>query len=380
MRGRGLVVGVILTACSAPPSRPWNDLPEAARGGFLEAESAWEHAQGLPPGDPRRAASLGVALQQLDRVLETAPVYFRAHYLRQRTLLEIDPSAAAAEYPVLDVPDRPAALTLAGAMLLPDRPHRAAWILERATRLDPDFAWAWYGLAFVERSRGNHAEALIAAERATELLPDFPEALDLLVRIEESLGLRTETLETYARLLEARPGDPRLRHRLARRLLQSDDPRESRLAEQELRHALRLIPAPVPHSMAALEISIRVDLGLALFLDGRLEEAAGEYRTALELEPGNLDAWYNLGFVLERLGRDREALDAYEQYVSRWHAAQGVTAGQLRDRFSQVPAAIRRLRERLGLEPPPDAAGSPADVTDPDTSGGGARDGAGVEE
>jgi tetratricopeptide (TPR) repeat protein len=55
--------------------------------------------------------------------------------------------------------------------------------------------------------------------------------------------------------------------------------------------------------------------GNDLARQGRLAEAADRFRWALELYPGYSQAQYNLGLVLEREGRDGEALEAYRRFM-----------------------------------------------------------------
>lgn len=53
--------------------------------------------------------------------------------------------------------------------------------------------------------------------------------------------------------------------------------------------------------------------GDQLVREGRREEAAAAYREAIRSEPGNVDAWHNLGCVLGELGRLDEAATAFEE-------------------------------------------------------------------
>src|SRR5690242_21819565 len=58
--------------------------------------------------------------------------------------------------------------------------------------------------------------------------------------------------------------------------------------------------------------SIRETLGIAYFRLGRYEEAADEFRAALELSPVDDYAHYALGRCLEKLGRTNEANGHYK--------------------------------------------------------------------
>jgi len=58
------------------------------------------------------------------------------------------------------------------------------------------------------------------------------------------------------------------------------------------------------------------DLGEALRLAGRLDEAAEHYRAALALEPGNVAALNNLGIVEQLQGRSAAAITLYRQAIT----------------------------------------------------------------
>ena len=53
------------------------------------------------------------------------------------------------------------------------------------------------------------------------------------------------------------------------------------------------------------------------FVEGNsLQRAKQEYQKALKLYPQHLDALYNLGIVLERLGQKDEAIEQYQRYLA----------------------------------------------------------------
>ena len=54
------------------------------------------------------------------------------------------------------------------------------------------------------------------------------------------------------------------------------------------------------------------NLGIALAMDGRTEEAIDQWQRALQLEPDSADTHNNLAYALSQAGRMREAISHYE--------------------------------------------------------------------
>lgn len=54
-----------------------------------------------------------------------------------------------------------------------------------------------------------------------------------------------------------------------------------------------------------------LDKGIALFDQGKYDEALKSYDRAIEVNPQNAGAWYNKSFALNRLGRTTEAIAAF---------------------------------------------------------------------
>jgi hypothetical protein len=115
-------------------------------------------------------------------------------------------------------------------------------LLERATTLDPDFAPAWYELAFRayrhevlgEGGGAAHETALRAVARAVSLDPDLLPAVVLRITLDANVGLVAEAYRSAAELARRRPGSAEAHHSLSYALRyggnQAEAARECRLA------------------------------------------------------------------------------------------------------------------------------------------------------
>ncbi len=103
-------------------------------------------------------------------------------------------------------------------------------------------------------------------------------------------------------------------------------------AEKWFRRAIRLYPDKAPN---------HVIYGVFLHRLGRLEDAVGAYREALELDPDDPEAHYNLGLAY----RDQGKLD-----LARRHAHRAYQLGY------PLPGLKRSLKEAGAWEAPEEAA------------------------
>lgn len=211
--------------------------------------------------------------------------------------------------------------------------------LRDAIRLDPGLAEARTNLANLLSERGERGEALqayreaiataprnprgyanlasfyldagntVAAESTVTLGlaldPDNSEALRVLGVVREQRGDLAGARAAYLRALRFTRERPRLENNLAGLAM-----REGRMDEAEgrLRVAVELEPryALAWSNLGALYANTR-----------RLPEAAEALRRAAELQPGSAPAWLKLADVLQRLGRSAEAEQARQRAGTR---------------------------------------------------------------
>jgi tetratricopeptide (TPR) repeat protein len=136
----------------------------------------------------------------------------------------------------------------------------------------------------------NGAWSEYLARRAVEFEPRNPEAIAKLARVLRTLGRNEEALPLFRQYRELVPGDFLGLANEAGCLSALGRFDE---AEPLFRQALAGLDDPVTH----------YNLGLLLATTGRLDDAAREYRLALDRDAAYLDARGNLAAVLVRQGR-----------------------------------------------------------------------------
>lgn len=197
--------------------------------------------------------------------------------------------------------------------------ERASTACARAARMDPGLREVSLALGELHRARGDHAAAASHYEAALQDPALRPAAHIGLARNASAQGRDAEALEHFERARRLRPGDSEVYRELgyhhylrgdladaiesfrrAVRIQPDSDGMwsslgglylaagETRHADEAFRRALELRP-----SVAALS-----NLGTLRYQQGEYAEAAGLYRRASQLDPGDYRVWGNLGDAL----------------------------------------------------------------------------------
>jgi Flp pilus assembly protein TadD len=173
------------------------------------------------------------------------------------------------------------------------------------------------GRAFLSAGRVN--EAIAELSLAASLDPRLSEAHSLLGLAYDRKGLHDHAKESYGRAIKADPEDAQTLNNLGFSLYQNGN---YRAAVDKLKRALKLAPA---------DQRILNNLALAQVRLGKHEDAYKNFARA----GGELTGRLNTAAMLERLGRDEEAIKHYEA-ARRAQPNSGVALRRLADLYRRT--------------------------------------------
>ena len=215
----------------------------------------------------------------------------------------------------------PALIYLGNLYLELDRLKDAQSSFKQALRLDPNNAAAQYGLGQVALSNRNYAEAIERLEKTLTLVPQANR-----VHYPLALAYRGSGNTAKAKAHLAQQGTVGVR---------VSDPLSERLIE--LVQGARL---PLIRGRQALEAK-------------RYEEAAVQFRKAIEIEPESITGYVNLGATLNRLGDFRGAHEQFEKAlrIDPGNKNAHFNLAVLLANENKHQAAVEHLRKVLETDP-----------------------------
>lgn len=315
------------------------DTVTAELAALLPVESEWPPAAGALSEEERRA------LRSLGYLSTAGGDRGSNHYDQEddpKTLVELDSLIQAfsetyqggdlgpAEQLAREVVSRRPQMAighvnLAQVLLERGRVDEALDVLIRARRelAAPVSLERQLALVLAEVGRADEAVRLMEQHEDSR----DPDTLNVLGLVLAEAGAPERGRRILLRSIELDERNPLARQNLA---LAAVHARDWGLCEEESRLALALNPE--------LPLSWNY-LGLALFNQGRVEEAIDAWRRAVKLDPRDLDLLYNLGSVAGRSGRPELARPALERFVRE------ASAPGLRDRYL---ADVMTARSLLG--------------------------------
>ena len=81
--------------------------------------------------------------------------------------------------------------------------------------------------------------------------------------------------------------------------------------------AILLTTSNISYGTIATEAKLQYNKGIDYYQLGQFEESANCFKKAIELDPNYIDAYYNLGSILEYLKQDEAALAVFKQIILR---------------------------------------------------------------
>lgn len=186
------------------------------------------------------------------------------------------------------------------------------------------------GRAFLHDGRLN--EAIAELSTATSLNPRLGEAHNLLGVAYAQKGLQDRAKESYERAVKAEPEDAQTLNNLGFSLYQNGN---YRAAIDRLKRAVKLAPR---------DERILNNLGLALCRIGKFEEAYKNFARAGGELTGNL----NVARMLERFGREDEAIKYYEG-ARRVDPHSSIALRRLADLYQRIGKTEESLNAKNAL-------------------------------
>ena len=193
-------------------------------------------------------------------------------------------------------------LVLAGrsqiGKLTPENWKNALDSFKRAVELDPNYAYAYYGLALCYERLGQDEKSKQAAMRALELNDQLAESHVALARVRGREWDWAAAEQAFDRSLELDPNSADAHGWYAAHLYTTGRTKE---AVVEARKALELDP---------LSLLYNAGLGWSLIMDRQWDAAIAQWRHTIDLDPGFGEAWGALSNAYMGKGMYDAAIEA----------------------------------------------------------------------
>ena len=172
----------------------------------------------------------------------------------------------------------------------------------RLTEINPGSAEAWHLLGLLSFQLGHADDAIEYIKKAVSLKPEYAAAWNDLGNALSEVSQSKQAEEAYRRSIEINPGDRRMLNNLVGLLRKQGKPAEALEAcEQAVR---------IRHNADSF-----CDLGRLQKDFGRVSEAVGSFRKALEMEPNRPDILRHLCGALRLQQRWQEARQVCEEWL-----------------------------------------------------------------
>lgn len=211
-----------------------------------------------------------------------------------------------------------------------------------AYRQNPSSVEAMLGMAAVSHAQGKAKLARDWMSSAVAMAPGQPAVLQAQARLLVEQGLPAAAEESYRAAIANRPDDVQLKLDLA--TLYAESLKKPGQAASLLRDVVRQRPDMV---------EAHVQLGLALSMEGRTEEAGRVLEEALRREPNNPRVLHARALVLLKQGQADKALELLDRALAqrRDYAAAMVARGDALQALGRSEQALDAYRRAVALVP-----------------------------
>lgn len=162
---------------------------------------------------------------------------------------------------------------------------KARECFQKALNLQPDYVDAHYNLAVIEQKLNHIPQAVAAYEQTLRINPRKLEAWNNLGGLYEMLGDLKKAKEYYFEALKKDPHRPSLHNNLG-----NIHVKEGQLDSAVKEYLAALRYGPEFNEPKLNQVPLRLNLGLCYQRQGKIKEAARQWRKVLEIDPANAAA------------------------------------------------------------------------------------------
>lgn len=246
---------------------------------------------------------------------------------------------------------------------------------EKILAVDPNFAWGYRVIGFIEEKNLKHPEKAESYYlKALEVEPSFKEVQDLLVDLRLLRNDFDGAIDIAEAAIKASPKEANNQYRLAQIYLQQwrlrealdqlqkasvispDNPRYFRTRASIFRHQKKLKEA-IAEQQKAVELSKDkafelIELASLQSQDTQIDAAIASLKEALKLAPTNNVAHQRLIALLLQTKRDNDLVEEYRRAIALQPKQAGLRVGlaQALRRLGKTDDAIAELKEAANLD------------------------------
>jgi tetratricopeptide (TPR) repeat protein len=352
------------------------ELPHINTADFLPAIRAQvnraEQEARAHPRDARVAGELAMTLHAYQKYDAAAQAYQYAHFLEPQQfdwlylLGEVQMERGDFEAAVTSLQsalrlrpdDLPAHLRLAETLTTLSRWEQAGTLYQQILAHHGDCPQAWYGLGRVRAASGDHAGAAECYTKACALFPAYGSAHFALATERRRLGKNAEAEEHLAAYSKHVADEPPLEDPLFKRIHELNQSVTVHIQRgTEFEKAGRLDEAIREHEAALAtdpnNVQVHANLLSLYGRTGDSTKAKQHFETAIKLNPGRSDVWYDYGVLLFGQERYAEAQEAFRRAlaINPYYAEAHNNLGAIYQQQGRLDDAAKEFREAIADRP-----------------------------
>ena len=228
-------------------------------------------------------------------------------------------------------------------------------LFSRSVKLYPDFYLAHIDLGAAYKEEGRNEEALAELKKAVELYP-LPNTFGVIGEIEAELGNFQAAIKSFKEGIEKHPEESELHYGLGQvyaLMGESDKALEAYNKALELSESERTSFHSFSRRISSRRDMILMRIGILYGERGDHNKAMEYYRKAIDENPWNADAYFNLGVGLSEVGDIDGAIENFKKAVEFDPdlVEARVNLGILLMRTGQKQEAREQFEEVLRIDP-----------------------------